>query len=180
MKLIVKDDLKEWLQNTFASYDVTIIEINDETVKTIEKNDELLIFVIEDGKYVFDLLEYHPLGFIRKQSFEKDGTNLLSLLKSKHQPTMLTFNNGGNKLSIRPDQILYLEAEAHYVMIYATSISFRVREKISDLVKRLTPFGFRQVHRSYLVNEKYVIAYSHEECILTGNKRIPLSKKYKL
>lgn len=93
--------------------------------------------------------------------------------------TLLTFNNSGNKLVVSSDKILYLEAQSHYVIINTTTVVFKVRERISELVKRLEPYGFQQVHRSYVVNEQHVVAYKHDEVVLSKNIRIPVSKKYK-
>lgn len=176
----IKDILETHLKD--IEKNVVFYEINDSTFQTLTNGERNYVFIIEDGKYVFDLLEYKPMGFIRKQFMSEDIKNIMMILnyKTDYTKDLLTFNNSGNKLSVTPDKILYLEAQSHYVIINTTTIVFKVREKISDLVQRLSPYGFRQVHRSYLINEHHLIAYTHDECILTGQVRVPLSRKYKL
>lgn len=40
------------------------------------------------------------------------------------------------------------------------------------------PNNFMQVHKSYIVNCKYIDEYRYDEIILTHNIRIPISRTY--
>ena len=139
------------------------------------------IFIVEDGCLIFDLLDLKPLGFVRKQYLEEEKDVIYQLIdyKKKDMNTLLSFHNGNNTIDVMPSKIVYLESQAHYLLINTTSAVFKVREKISDMIVRLAPYGFRQVHRSYIVNEQHLIALTPSECILTGQIHIPLSKKFK-
>ena len=177
MKYSCSSEIKKQLESKDFNSSIHFVEINDENVIQLDSAVKNYVFIIENGKHMFDLLSYKPLGFIRKQHFEEDVKNIKDL--KPVQSTLLTFNNGGNKLVVSSDKILYLEAQSHYVIIKTPMVMFKVREKISELVKRLEPYGFKQVHRSYVVNENHVIAYKHDEVVLSKNIRIPVSKKYK-
>lgn len=177
MKYSCSSEIKKLLESINFNSSIHFVEINDENLRDLDNGITNYVFIIEDGNHVFELLSYRPLGFIRKQHFDEDVENIRKL--KPVNSTLLTFNNGGNKLVVSSDKILYLEAQSHYVIINTSTVVFKVRERISELVKRLEPYGFQQVHRSYVVNENHVIAYKHDEVILTGNISVPLSKKYK-
>ncbi len=175
---ICSAELKTLLEKEFLdSKEIVFFEVNDKTFEKIIP-DKKYVFIVKDGKYIYQLLDYKPIGFIRKQMMNEDIENIKKFLKQQPKKELLTFNHGGNQLSVTPDKILYLEAQSHYVLIYTTSVTFKVREKISDLIKRLASYGFKQVHRSYLINEHHLVGYLKDECLLRGDIRVPLSKKY--
>ena len=177
MKYSCSSEIKKQLESINFNSFIYFVEINDENVKELDSSINNYVFIIEDGNHLYELLSYRPLGFIRKQHFDEDVENIRKI--KPVNSTLLTFNNGGNKLVVSSDKILYLEAQSHYVIINTSTVVFKVRERISELVKRLEPYGFKQIHRSYVVNEHHVIAYKHDEVILIGNISVPLSKKYK-
>ena len=177
MKYSCSSEIKKLLESINFNSSIHFVEINDDNVRELDNSITNYVFIIEDGKHVFELLSYRPLGFIRKQHFDEDVENIRKI--KPVNSTLLTFNNSGNKLVVSSDKILYLEAQSHYVIINTSTVVFKVRERISELVKRLEPYGFQQVHRSYVVNEQHVVAYKHDEVVLSKNIRIPVSKKYK-
>ena len=177
MKYSCSSEIRKLLESKVFNSSIHFVEINDDNVKELDSSINNYVFIIEDGNHLYELLSYRPLGFIRKQHFDEDVENIRKI--KPINSTLLTFNNGGNKLVVSSDKILYLEAQSHYVIINTATVVFKVRERISELVKRLEPYGFKQIHRSYVVNEHHVIAYKHDEVILTGNINVPLSKKYK-
>lgn len=177
MKYSCSSEIRKLLESKVFNSSIHFVEINDENVRELDNSITNYVFIIEDGNHLYELLSYRPLGFIRKQHFDEDVENIRKI--KPVNSTLLTFNNGGNKLVVSSDKILYLEAQSHYVIINTSTVVFKVRERISELVKRLEPYGFKQIHRSYVVNEHHVIAYKHDEVILTGNISVPLSKKYK-
>lgn len=177
MKYSCSSEIRKLLESKVFNSSIHFVEINDENVKELDSSINNYVFIIEDGNHLYELLSYRPLGFIRKQHFDEDVENIRKL--KPVNSTLLTFNNGGNKLVVSSDKILYLESQSHYVIINTSTVVFKVRERISELVKRLKPYGFQQVHRSYVVNEQHVVAYKHDEVVLSKNIRIPVSKKYK-
>ena len=126
------------------------------------------IFLIENGEYMFELLEYEPLAFIRVQHIEKDLPKVI---------TMLQFENKG--IGINAQNIEYIESYGHYLFIHTLSATFKVREKISDIFKKLESLNFIQVHKSYIVNKQYIRQQNTKELILASQTHIPLGNNYK-
>ncbi len=177
--MIQEKEVSQIERNTIVLYEV---EENEKLIDLIEmklRYDCEFIFIVNAGSQIFDLLEAKPLGFIRQQYLLEEKDVLVQLLHQKDNDPMLQFQNGGNLLEVSASHILYLEAQAHYLMINTSNAVFKVREKISDAIIRLAPYGFRQVHRSYIVNEEHIVALTQNDCILKGNIYIPLSKKFR-
>lgn len=162
---------------------VMIMEIHtDKDIKRIiRKNNRNFVFLIDNGTYMFELLEYEPLAFIRIQDIHKDLQKLIRILRFENKGigVMLDFKTGFQKIRIDAENIEYIESFGHYLFIHTRSATFKVREKISDILKRLESLGFQQVHKSYIINQKYIKKQTAKELILFSDIRIPLGDKYK-
>lgn len=98
-------------------------------------------------------------------------------------------NNGNLKLSLRRDNLLYIESQDNYVKVYYTSLgklqSYLVRCKLKTIEDNFAGEGLlMRCHRSYIVNiskvkilrrdhNSYVVDLDH-----SGTTPIPVSKKY--
>lgn len=52
--------------------------------------------------------------------------------------------------------IFYVETDRHKNIFHTTHASYRLYQKLDEIEKRLAPYGFVRVHRSFLVNMRYV------------------------
>jgi DNA-binding LytR/AlgR family response regulator len=63
---------------------------------------------------------------------------------------------------IRLDEVIYLQATDKYVNVVTAESELLIREPLRDLMPRLDPGRFVQVHRSTVVNLDYVLAASRD------------------
>ena len=90
----------------------------------------------------------------------------------------VTFNSGYKKVSLRKEDILYIESRDAEVWIYARDgRQYRNRTGISQWEDVLGP-GFVRIHRAFLVNRKEMKVLSSESVSVAG-KELPVSRKYK-
>lgn len=140
-----------------------------------------IVCLINSGEYMFELLDFQPIAFLRTTSLHQDLDELIHRMQYTKQGlgVMLDFQCGYQKIRMCVDNIIYIESYAHYLLIHTTNSSIKVREKMSNAFHTLQPFGFIQVHRSYLINEKYVSKISSDQIIMNNTQMIPIGKKYK-
>ena len=90
----------------------------------------------------------------------------------------ITFYSVYKKISLKKEDILYIESRDSEVWIYARDgQQYRNRTGISQWEDVLGP-GFVRIHRSYLVNQTYA-SVSSPECVCVAGKELPISRKYK-
>ncbi len=90
----------------------------------------------------------------------------------------VTFNSGYKKVSLRKEDILYIESRDAEVWIYARDgRQYRNRTGISQWEDVLGP-GFVRIHRAFLVNRAEMKVLSSESVSAAG-KELPVSRKYK-
>jgi DNA-binding LytR/AlgR family response regulator len=54
------------------------------------------------------------------------------------------------------DEVLFFQAQDKYTCVMARDGEFLIRTALSDIVRQLDPEAFAQVHRSTVVNLRYV------------------------
>ena len=90
----------------------------------------------------------------------------------------VTFNSGYKKVSLRKEDILYIESRDAEVWIFARDgRQYRNRTGISQWEDVLGP-GFVRIHRAFLVNRAEMKVLSSESVSVAG-KELPVSRKYK-
>ena len=84
------------------------------------------------------------------------------------------------KVTIRPTDIIYIEAYDHKNTIHTVNQQYHIYESIDSLEARLRDVGFIRVHRSYIVNIDHVQKINNYMVTLDGNVELPVSKaRYK-
>lgn len=161
---------------------VCIKEIKDlDDIETLSKNGLDYIFIIDSGEYMFELLEYSPISFIRVMNIEGDIEKVIRILQCKNKGVgkILEFKVGYQNIRIDSDNIEYIESYGHYLFIHTLSAVFKVREKISNILSKLESLGFLRVHKSYIVNTNHISVKKINELKMKSGAIIPIGDTYK-
>lgn len=139
------------------------------------------IFLIENGEYMFELLEYNPLTFVRLSHIEKDIIHLIEILQYKERGlgSILNFKSGYQNIRINSQGIEYIESYGHYVFIHTESATFKAREKLSQILRKLKPLGFIQIHKSYIINKNHIQKKTSTYVYMNSHSCLPIGQKYK-
>ena len=168
--------------------DIDMPEINGlevgKQVKTINPQTDI-IYLSQREDLVFDTLQLHPFGFIRKSKIIQDFANVLELfvntaLNTNSENKKITISSKTETISADIDQIMYIEGNRNYQTFYLKDGNvFDARVLMGDLENKLKEHGFIRVHKGYLVNYLYIRQIAVNEVCLTNNKKLPLSSKRK-
>lgn len=96
----------------------------------------------------------------------------------------ITMSRGTDVLLVRPDEVIYLEADLKYTRVVSTRGDGLVRTGLSDLCERLSADHFVKIHRSIVLNLSFVASVrrselGHLEVHLFGRSEIlRVSKTY--
>jgi DNA-binding LytR/AlgR family response regulator len=85
---------------------------------------------------------------------------------------------GGKFHKLYIDDILYIESFKDYVLIHCKSQKINAKYKISDIEIELKPFNFLRIHRSYIVNQRKITAFTMND-IEIGSKELSIGINYK-
>jgi two-component system, LytTR family, response regulator len=92
--------------------------------------------------------------------------------------------SGGRVMFVKVEEIDWVEAAGDYVSIHSGKKSWLLRETISALEKRLTPYGFARIHRSTIVqlrrvSELRTLDNGEYLVLLADGTQLRLSRNYR-
>jgi two-component system LytT family response regulator len=91
---------------------------------------------------------------------------------------------GANVRILRPDEIVWVEAEGDYVRLHTAEKSYLLSESLRNMEARLGPHGFRQIHRSCLasihrIRELVANENGDYQAVLDNGARLKVGRRYR-
>lgn len=177
---------------SFQKFDVVFLDIDMPGIDGFEiarKMNEgnykcFIIFITNYSELVFRSFDFQPFHFIKKDPIGKlpEGIDhvvkkLISNMKQK-QIIELTDNDSMRHIIVM-ENIVYIKSKGHYLCYCLKDKSvITIRESISVIEQKYREYGFARIHRSIIINMKYVKSanFKFGKLILCCNKeKIPLS-----
>ncbi|MDR0794975.1 MAG: LytTR family DNA-binding domain-containing protein [Tannerella sp.] len=107
-------------------------------------------------------------------------TGLQNLMNALHEEKLLKFKSFNGLFLLRPDDIVYVEADHDYAcMFFANGTKEDVFERLGEIEKKLPPETFLRAGKSIVVNRKYIrqITDTTLQLVTTSaNYRVELSR----
>ena len=112
---------------------------------------------------------------------------LRKIATGARQTSRIAIKADGRTVFLPADDIDYIEAAGNYLRIVTSGAganAYLVRERISEIERRLDPAAFARVHRSTIVNvsrikEMHPLFNGDQALVLTNGKRLTLSRTYR-
>lgn len=186
---------KEFLFENEDNYpfDVIFLDIDMEEIdgmklaRTIREKDTNLpiVFLTNRKEYVFEGYEVNAYRYLLKPINKEKLAEILRDIRkicSKEKRYIIEKQNG-EFIKIDLDNIMYFEANGHYVSIHTNTNIIIVKKSLQEEVRficddgqTLFENGFVSTHRSFLVNLKYIDKVLKSECILSNEEKVPISR----
>ena len=158
------DDAIEAVKN--SQYDVVFLDINMPEVSGLELGYELkylnkgiaIVFQTAYEEHALKAFDIGAIGYLVKPYSLEQVKEMLTRIKEKSEQLQesedlrILSKTGESYLLLRPQEIFYVKADLSEVMLRSAKGFSYYAQKISDLEKKLEPYNFLRVHRSYLVN----------------------------
>ncbi|TKC10299.1 response regulator transcription factor [Pedobacter polaris] len=138
-----------------------------------------------DG-YDLDIVDYllKPITFDRffkaidryLRTVQTQDPKLTAIQSTTNQ--FIYIKTGGKFHKLYIDDILYVESLKDYVLIHCKNQKINAKYKISDIEIELKTFNFLRIHRSYIVNQQKITAFTIND-IEIGSQEIPIGTNYK-
>lgn len=166
-------------------YDLMLLDIHMPElsgIQLIQKIEERklqlprVIFITAHDQYAIAAFERHALDYVLKPFTEEriqealdiavqrtvsdraaKLAELLPLLQALMKPQpRLAIKNKGRIVFVDPANVTAVEAQGNYVLLRYENSSCLLRESISDLARKLEGYGFIRIHRSLVINTRFV------------------------
>ncbi len=161
--------------------DLLILDIEMPMVNGIEVKNQLqlyneqtyIIYVSSHDEMSLEAFGLHVYGFIVKDKVDVQLPVMLTSVLEVIQCFVMLEDRINSK------SIIYIQAESVYCRIYLVNgTSELIRSSMKELEQKLIKACFIRVHRSFIINPKWVSKIDDGEVILKGAKKpVPISKR---
>ena len=139
-----------------------------------------IVFLTGHVEYALEGYEVNALRYLTKPVQEDKLREVLRFVMDKSvSKRQLIIKEDGEELLINVTDIIYMEAQNQYVMIYTMEGEHLVRYNIGDFEAELEKDGFFRCHRGYLVSLSKVKKLQKSEVVmesLDGEINLPVSR----
>lgn len=184
-KIIIEEGLSKEINNNDIV--ISFIELkNSDDIKFARKVKDntingCIIFISENESLVFESLSVQPLQFIRINNFDEDFKNMLKVLGDylNNINRTITLKMGLATVRLNINNIIFIESFGHYLIVHSTNGEYKVRGKISNIIDEINNPIMIRVHKSYIINTKFVEEILSNRLILKSNIDIPIGRSFK-
>jgi|TARA_B100000809_G_C15138052_1_gene531579 DNA-binding LytR/AlgR family response regulator len=175
---------KEFLKN--ETIDLIFLDIHlpkisgIEFLKTIE-NGPRVILTTAFSDYAFESYEMNVLDYLLKPiGYERFLKAILKfpLVSNTAQEDSIILKLGHEHIKIDTATIKYIKSDSDYTEVFTVDKVHLSKDSLKQWLERLNPAFFCQIHKSYLINTKYLEKVSGNVVFLQ-NLELPIGRSYK-
>lgn len=141
------------------------------------RSDAVIVFVTNYIEYAPEGYEVQALRYVLKRDLQADLKRVVLLAIQNSKKEILSIQVNGENVNIPLDRLLYLEVQQHYVTAVTESQRYLFLSTLTELEERLASHGFLRIHKSFLVNMKYLKKFQCREAVLENGTVIRVSEK---
>lgn len=141
--------------------------------------DTLLIYISSRTERVFDSFRAKPFRFLPKDALcETWGAAMDDAEEElkRRRTSRLVFSSGTQVLSLRPEQIIYIEALMKKQVIHTADGNYSITAGFESTVSQLDGAGFIRIHRSYAVNYRFIRSVNRTDVELDDGTVLPIGR----
>lgn len=141
----------------------------------------LIIFCTNFKDYVFEGYEVSAFRFLIKPVKEKkclETLNVASDVCKSKQIGHFTIQTESMKRRIAKCDIVYINAEGHYLLAHTQDEVFKFRGKIAQVEKDFSPPMFAKCNRGIIVNVAQIFCITRDQVSMANQENLPVSRLY--
>ena len=175
----------EKLHNCGISYDIAFLDIEMEPYSGIAIAKELksinpyiTIFIITSyNKYLDDAMDLNVFRYLQKPldagRLKAGLEKALQNIDNREIAFKVKYNN--KTITLTSNDIVYIEIVGRTTKIVTNSCEYISNNKIDFWQEKLIASFFYRVHKSFIINIKYVSSYQKDCVVLLQKYKIPIS-----
>ena len=177
-------------QEKLKGYQIVFLDINMEKMTGLDaariiksvNRDIYLVFVTAYVDYAVEGYKVEAIRFLLKDMLDGTLTECVDtvLEKMRYHSHKEKFSFVEGELELLIHKIIYIESDKHKQIFHVQGEqeqTFLLSGKLEDTQKRLEPYGFIRIHKSFLVNVKMIIDVRNYKVTLKNGKILPVPRE---
>ncbi|MCX4357836.1 MAG: LytTR family DNA-binding domain-containing protein [Oscillospiraceae bacterium] len=148
-----------------------------ENIREIDRRVKI-IFVSDKNKLAYKGYLYNAFRFVRKSNLEQDLCEAVKGLNESFstQSDYLVFKTSRGEAVRSVEDIKYFEIKTHFINVVCNDGDIRIYGTLREYEEQIGNNGFIRIHKSYLVNFRYIRSVEKNIVFLSCGKELPLSR----
>lgn len=175
-------------------YHIYLLDINMLPIGGLEiarkirqfNKDAYIAFITGFIDYAMEGYKVDAIRYILKDSLEEMLEEcmdiILQRIQQKNKSMLFHFIEGDRKIYL--DHIIYIESNKHKLLFHVESSKrevYTMYDKLDHISENVEASCFLRIHKSYLVNMKYIRKIQKYEAVISSDTVLPIPReKYKL
>jgi len=172
-----------------SKYNIVFLDINLKEMNGIDvayklrsyKSDVFIAFVTGYINYALDGYKVDAIRYILKETLDISISECMDAIfrKMEIQLSKMEFIFTTGKRQIYINNILYIESHKHKLNFRVFEMDlkeYEMYERLDNIELKVREYGFLRIHKSFLVNMKYIKRINHYMVILLSDDELPVPK----
>lgn len=178
---------------SYLNFDLIFLDIDMPKITGLDiamhlgkiESEAAIIFVSSHSHLVFQSIHYRPFRFLQKDNLLEQTREAIEsfcrLIKEDENSISLKLEDGRQSIEkLSKIQFFYSLRHSIFFAYSGQKESIRLYNRaysLDRLEKELHDKGFIRIHKSYLVNFRYIYSIQEESIILRDKSEIPMSRR---
>lgn len=134
------------------------------------------IFLSTTSDYALESFDVAPIYYITKPEDDKKLEEAVKRFLCNNSINKITIKTSNNVVSLDIDSIIYFEIMGHNILMHTTDNKYNLKGTLKEIEDIIPTTNFARVHKSYIVNFKYITKIERYKITLHTDFTIPISK----
>lgn len=177
-------------ENRFLEYDIVFLDINMPEINGLKiaerireiRTKVILVFVTAFIDYALEGYKTEAIRFLLKDTLEQTMPECVEAITRKLalQTYKMKCSCREGEKEIPIDRICYIESKAHrlfFNILENESEQYNLYDKLDNMEEQLSMYGFLRIHKSFLVNTKYIEEIVNYVVWLKDGRQLPVPRE---
>ena len=186
----VFDDGARIVEKHTPVYDILLLDIEMSEMdgmaaaRRIRERDDkvVIVFITAAPQYAISGYEVRALSYLLKPlpwfAFSQELKKSIDMVRRNGDDSML-IETGNGQMRLNLADILYLESIRHTIVIHTLDGKYSINGTLKDMEAKLADRHFFRSNSCYLVNLKHVTGVADQDCIMSDDERLRVSRPRK-
>lgn len=140
-----------------------------------------IVYISGNTRYAMELFETRPLNFIVKPFSHRHIEEVFSMCLKLNSDNVSFFEYRFRDCTERVplNKILYFRSIGRKIDIKTKETTFEFYDKMESVFERVGEHNFIRIHKSYIVNDAYIIRFTPRSVIMSNGDELPISRSKK-
>lgn len=147
---------------------------------TAMQKEILIVFVSGYEQYVYQVFEFSPFAYLRKDRIPDELPTVLKRIADKfdRENRVLSLTTVQGTVTLDARDVLYIRSVGNYYELKTQNGVCRCRGTLREAEKRFSAFDFYRIHSAYLVNLHHVQQINQNEVSVScEEKPLPIAQR---